>query len=376
MDPVTGTLPNLEVYTWGANSYGQLGQGLQSEQCTRPKNTNWKPEDCNINIIAGGGGHTLILNSKGHVYGCGWSNYGQLGMAKENVLVLTRLTSLDKYHIILVDCGWDSSYAITDDGCAFAWGSNKYGQLGIASAKADFVREPLQMPVSGIVHLSAGLRHTALVTAEGRVMVCGRGNKGQLGLINHSKDLISITESPMEVGGLSDVKMVACGQQHTLALTACNQVYVWGDNKHGQLGLDPLSYPTVIMPKLLELTHVTIKTITIHAGWTHSAILTDGKIISWGRNTYSQLGSSRHDTCQPQEVPGLNNVKQLVLGSEHNLALLESGDVLSWGWNEHGNCGTGTTEDVTQPTKVHLPGPVVTLGAGAGHSLAVVSHNT
>lgn len=54
----------------------------------------------------------------------------------------------------------------------------------------------------------------------------------------------------------------------------------------------------------------------------------------------------------------------------------ESGEVLSWGWNEHGNCGTGTTEDVIQSTKVNLPGPVVMIGAGAGHSLAVVSCTT
>lgn len=60
------------------------------------------------------------------------------------------------------------------------------------------MREPLQMPVTGIVNLSAGLRHTALVSTDGKVLVCGKGNKGQLGLINQNKDQISTTDSPME----------------------------------------------------------------------------------------------------------------------------------------------------------------------------------
>lgn len=74
--------------------------------------------------------------------------------------------------------------------------------------------------------------------------------------------------------GLSNVKMVACGQQHTLALTASNHIYTWGDNKYGQLGLDPISYPTVTTPKCLDLTNLHIKSITtVYTGWTHSAIL-------------------------------------------------------------------------------------------------------
>lgn len=71
------------------------------------------------------------------------------------------------------------------------------------------MKEPIQMPVTGIVHLSAGLRHTALVTAHGKVFVCGKGNKGQLGLIDHNKDLISITESPTE-GNVYHILAIVC----------------------------------------------------------------------------------------------------------------------------------------------------------------------
>nr|CAD7418969.1 unnamed protein product [Timema poppensis] len=101
----------------------------------------------------------------------------------------------------------------------------------------------------------------------------------------------------------------------------------------------------------------------------------NGSVITWGRNTYGQLGSQESqgsETWKPQFVQGLKNVKQMCVGSEHNIVILDNGDVMSWGWNEHGNCGTGSLENVTTPAFLDTLRKTSLIGAGAGHSFAVI----
>lgn len=102
----------------------------------------------------------------------------------------------------------------------------------------------------------------------------------------------------------------------------------------------------------------------------------DGKVINWGRNTYGQLGCHEYQrslSWKPQIMDNIENVTQLAVGSEHNIAVLDTGRIVSWGWNEHGNCGTGTEEDVRVPTAVgiNIKQKAVTVGTGAGHSFAL-----
>lgn len=69
-------------------------------------------------------------------------------------------------------------------------------------------------------------------------------------------------------------------------------------------------------------------------------------------------------------------MRGVVCGSEHNLAVTggtgEGGALYTWGWNEHGNCGDGTTANVFRPTLISLPGTLQVIGAGSGHSFALV----
>jgi alpha-tubulin suppressor-like RCC1 family protein len=76
------------------------------------------------------------------------------------------------------------------------------------------------------------------------------------------------------VAGVKDVCSVACGQQHTLVMTANGRIFVWGSNKHGQLGVDPTLHSVIVTPKEIVLPQQPDAGCILLSGWTHVAILT------------------------------------------------------------------------------------------------------
>ncbi|XP_018317685.1 secretion regulating guanine nucleotide exchange factor [Mycetomoellerius zeteki] len=390
-------MSTYRLISWGANSHGQLGQGLLSEQFILPQEVDLsrcslRPEL--IRKIVGGAGHTLILDTNGRVYSCGLNNKGQAGntnIEQENILMFQRICALEHEIVIDVCCGWDSSAALTRNGELYVWGSNRYGQLGLDPSVYLSIPHPRKISFGEkIKNVSMGLRHTAVATENHELYVCGSNNRGQLGLINpETMKLYSllgaftkVTERTMQ----GNVENVTCGQYHTIVLTKRQtyNIYVFGDNKHGQLGFFPktsseirISQPLCIL--LSGIQHDV--PIQIHTGWSHINILSNGIIFSWGRNDYGQLGRS---LLKPQDgifmeerlqcIEHIPKIVQLSVGSEHNIALTDNGAVLCWGWNEHGNCGNGKTENVLQPKFLPVPSKsvAVLVGAGAGHSFAVI----
>ncbi|KAF7287591.1 hypothetical protein GWI33_005949 [Rhynchophorus ferrugineus] len=158
----------MALYAWGANSSGQLGLGHQSDSELKPqkvdlKGTDLKPEE--IISIAGGGNHTLILDTNGLVYCCG-------GNSKE-------------FKVVQISCGWDFSAAVCECGKQFVWGNNQYTQLGLSkSITCTGIPSRLQVSLklaSGFKQVSCGLRHSAMITKDGELLVAGTGSKGQLG---------------------------------------------------------------------------------------------------------------------------------------------------------------------------------------------------
>lgn len=391
-------MSTYRLVSWGANSHGQLGQGLLSEQFILPQEVDLsgcplRPEL--VKKIVGGAGHTLILNADGHVYSCGLNNKGQAGntdVEQENVLTFQRIRALEHEVVIDICCGWDSSAALTKNGELYIWGSNRYGQLGLDPSVFPSIPQPRRLSVGEkIKNVSMGLRHTAVVTETRELHVCGSNNRGQLGLINPETTkpyvLLSAFTKVAEWTMQGNVENVACGQYHTVVITKRQtyNTYVFGDNKHGQLGLFPAtsSETRISQPVCIPLSDVQHDApIQIHTGWSHINILSNGTIFSWGRNDYGQLGrplSKLQNGISGTEerlrcVEHIPKIVQLSVGSEHNIALTDDGSILCWGWNEHGNCGNGKTENVLQPEFVPIPSNsvAVLVGAGAGHSFAVI----
>lgn len=372
------------LISWGANSHGQLGQGNQSEECILPREvdlSNCSLETEKISKIVGGAGHTLILDRDGRVYSCGWNNKGQLGFpVKEDVLTLQEIHKFEE-KVVDIACGWDYSAALTINGRLFLWGSNCFGQLGKDPNSLRWTCEPFEITTDRAIEgVSMGLRHTALVTDNHNVLMAGTGSKGQLGLdgFNSSgnEGIRHAVYTFAEVPTLSNVRDVSCGQHHTIATGMDGTLYAFGDNKYGQLGLSTDECLKTSVPT--KLPDVRFKsTVKIHSGWSHVTALNDNEIICWGRNTYGQLGAgelAESSTWRAKRIEGLPKIRQVSVGSEHNVVLTEDHKIFCWGWNEHGNCGNGRTDDIKSPQQLLLPydSTGILVGSGAGHSFAVL----
>ncbi|XP_068168540.1 secretion-regulating guanine nucleotide exchange factor [Antennarius striatus] len=382
----TSSRPELCLRSWGANSYGQLGQGNEVDHSVpRPADTAALQKK-EVRNVTGGGGHSVVISDSGEVFVCGQNDRGQLGLGHYSDVSTLQLCSSLRLRVTKVACGWDFTLLLTDCGGVLTCGSNAFGQLGVGlivknSAHLQAV-ENLKEPV---VSIAAGLRHSLAVTDTGCVYQWGTG------LFSHAKRALSphpvpphlSSSLPALVPGLDQTtpQVVAAGSGHCVCLTGNGDLFVWGGNKHSQLtAKEPfLSCPTRVNRSLLGGE----KAIHVWSGWTHVIAQTEtGRVFTWGRGDYGQLGQPEstnqctdHQSAHiPAEVKALCGATQIACGSEHNLAVV-GGQLLSWGWNEHGMCGDGSETNVVHPQVVSGLRPLL-IGCGAGHSMVVCAAAT
>ncbi|XP_033823565.1 secretion-regulating guanine nucleotide exchange factor [Periophthalmus magnuspinnatus] len=393
----TSSVVKFCLYTWGANSYGQLGQGhVEDQSLPQPAETTAFQVQ-SVRTLSGGGGHSVVVTGNGEVFVCGQNNKRQLGLGHTlNVYTLELCPSL-RQKITNVSCGWDFTLLLSDTGQLLACGSNTFGQLGIGETVQHSSNWLIVQSIKErIVSAAAGLRHSLAVTGSGSVYQWGTG------LCSHAKRVFTVSAVPSHfssklpclVPGLAEKNpcMVAAGMVHCLYLTEDGELFMWGSNKHGQLtSSDPfVSSPISLKRCLLGGEKIT----SVWSGWTHNVAQTEsGRVFTWGRGIYGQLGHTvsanqnskllSHDpmaeggsqeACLPAEVKVLRGATQIACGSEHNLAIVGS-SLFSWGWNEHGMCGDGSHTDALKPCLIPGLHPLL-IGCGAGHSLALCTATT
>ena len=129
------------VYAWGDNGSGELGQNNKGVYLipTKVKNIT------DITAIAAGKTHALAVKNNGEaVYGWGYGRDGQLGFSATGSVLLPReITALSDKGIKDISCGNDFSVALSVDGSVYTFGNNEYGQLGVYYADTTEVSSPI-----------------------------------------------------------------------------------------------------------------------------------------------------------------------------------------------------------------------------------------
>src|ERR1017187_3334127 len=217
------------VWTWGNNSYGQLGSGTTYDRLTPFSIIGVS----SVVAVAAGQYHSLALTSGGIVWAWGYNGYGQLGdgttterTSPVQVILLT--------NVVAIAAGQNFSLALKSDGTVWTWGYGGYGQLGNGSTSS----QSNIVSVAGIssaTSIGAGDNHSLAVLSNGSVWAWGYNGYGQLGDGTTTNE-----DSPIQVGtavsGFSGFSVVAGGSNFSLAMQAGGTVWAWGDNTQGQFG--------------------------------------------------------------------------------------------------------------------------------------------
>lgn len=222
------------VFTWGGGKNGRLGHG---DEKIRAQPT-WveRLKDERAMSVTAGYHNNLVLTQRGEVWSWGWGAHGQLGVGDtKDRDVPTVIEELSRERVATLSCGDRHSFAVTDDGKVFGWGSNEFGQLGYGKKRDTILRPTVIEGLQGlkIVGISSGDRHSAAVTNTGAVYTWGCGSDGQCGHGVFS-DVVRPKLVERLVGKfIVDVK---CGHNFTMIMTSNDEVYTWGNNTYGQLG--------------------------------------------------------------------------------------------------------------------------------------------
>ena len=258
---------------------GQLGLGgsLEDPNVTVPTYVksitnllrNSRGAGDSIVQVSAGGSHTAVVTEKGSVLVCGSNDFGQLGHEKSQSR-FEAVDLLETYEIRAVSCGGAHTTAVDRWGKVFAWGSDKDGQCGHNTG------DPT-CPVPKYVKAQHGLVLT--------VPNCGVIYRMVRGLGHHC------------------VVQVATGASHTLCLSSSGELFAFGDNSHGQLGLGRKAKENVLTPRRVDF----LKGLPIRAiscGAHHSvAVSWSGAVYAWGKNSYGQLGlGTTEKSSVPKEV--------------------------------------------------------------------------
>ena len=330
------------IWTWGGNGHGQLGIG-SAENAELPMKLPITEE---IAAIAAGGYHSLALTASGELCTWGGNNYGQLGIgSREDRLTPTRVSTKEKF--VAIAAGGYHSLALTASGEVYTWGRNHVGQLGIGNTNNDQLIPTKVRSDKRFVAIAAGGWHSMALTAFGELWTWGGNDYGQLGIGNTQNQL-----TPIQVSDGNTFVAIGAGWDRSVALTSSGGLWTWGRNDYGQLGIGSSTdqhQPTQVSSDEAF--------VAIAPGkWHCMALTVSGEWWAWGRNDWGQLGIGHTNYAQtrPTKVlaQGHQSFVAAAAGGFHSLAVTHSGELYTWGWNYNGQLGSGNRKSKASPTKV------------------------
>lgn len=394
-----------DVYAWGSNAYGQLGQGVKPDgkPDTDRRNTPTKiPALDNLNVIAiaAGANHNLALTSDGKVYAWGRNNAYQLGfndaLYRSTPTQITQAQlftqasgsphtiSLPK--ICAIATGDEHSFAIAgewiqtgeqyvvdpayynlfgDPGFryqfVFGWGNNGSGRLGIDNSTALVAPRNISIRASAggrIYQMAAGTAHSLLAATshqnfsysgewDYRIFSTGNNTESQVGVATNYFNWYTSLNVPVIPSAGSKFSIFL----RTPRLTNSEppiQAEATGQNNQGQLGAGHVGIPK----NGIILGDYRFRSISSRADHT-VAVTETGEVYAWGHNRFSlganfgygqlAIGTTAIRKESPVLVPAFQAlpVALAAAGGDHSVFVTRSGYVYGSGLNNQGQLGLG-----------------------------------
>jgi alpha-tubulin suppressor-like RCC1 family protein len=379
------------AYSWGANAYGELGDGTKTDRSS-PVSVHGLPLG-GVTSVAAGARQSYAIRCDGSLVAWGGNSAGELGIGKTSPNSTTPVQVIGLgagSGVIAVDGNAlplsltntsvkGHSMALKSNGSVLGWGNNTSGEVGNGVASTIPVLLPATVkglgPGSGVVAIAAGGSFSMALKKNGEVLAWGNNKVGELG-----NGTLKDHPTPTAVSGLgagSGVVAIAAGTSFALALKSNGSVWAWGNDKSGELGNGANTNKTkpVQVSGLGSGSGVT----AISAGDSFAvALKSDGSVLAWGNNGSGELGDgnggSGHTSNSPVNVSGLGSgsgVVQIATGFAHALARTSSGSLYAWGDDHSGQLGDGGSTDQSTPESLGSFTNATAVSAGGAHTLAL-----
>jgi len=259
--------------------------------------------------------------------------------------------------------GVEHAAALTSSGAVYTWGGNDYGQLGLNTASISVGISLVSGSWVSITALAAGDYHTGVLDTSGNLWMWGLNSIGQLGL----GTVVTLYTQPTEIS--SGWSALSLGGNTSAALDQFYGWYVWGNLSFCSSGAiantsSPLSWTTG--------SYATVAQGSFHGG----AIDFSGSLYTWGDNSAGQLGQGSIGglgSCNPVAI--LGSVSSVSLGYLHSCAI-KAGSLYCWGDNTYGELGDDTTTSIGSPLLITDAGGVASVSAGKFFTFIVNSSST
>jgi alpha-tubulin suppressor-like RCC1 family protein len=333
--------PLGEMWGWGSNTNGKLGDNSTTDRCSAVQETTSSTTWC---AASAGCTHSSGIKTDQTLWHWGSNSCGQLGVnnTTSRSSPVREITSSTNWCRV---CNANAStFGIKSDGSLWSWGNNSCGQLAHnTTAAASSPAREITNSANWCEVSSLGL-FAGAVKANGTLWLWGSNDCGQLAQNN----TVSTCSPVREITSSNTWTHLSIGTRHTLALKSDGTLWSWGQNPAlGNNSSNATSSP------VLEITS-SCNWINVTAGDTHSAaIKSDGSLWTWGSNLCGQLGDN---TTLSRSSPVRETTSSALwcsvsAGVCHTVALQSSGSLWSWGSNANGRLGDGTVTSRSSPVR-------------------------
>lgn len=356
------------VYCWGMNYDGQVGQA-NPQNVLSPMQVDLRemsPTDAAQEVSAGGN-HSCVLSKLNNVYCWGDNSDGQLGNGRaiktSSPTLVQNGQKPTSVNFKQIATGSYHSCGLTDNGQVYCWGRNSYGQLGDGlttnSSLPVLVKNGERDPNDWFIDLSLGGLFSCALTKTNKVYCWGSGAFGQIGNKHAVDSPFPTLVSTDKLHPGEYFLKIQSGESHVCGITNQSQVYCWGRGGDGQLATGDSD--NQLQPSLIQNGELTSdqKIIDISAGDYHSCASTNSqKVYCWGLGRNGQLGSrnSRRSNAPIEVVNGegesFDLAVRLTSGGAHNCLMSISHQIYCWGYGTNGRLGNGEIATQTAPIRI------------------------
>ena len=372
-----------EIYCWGSNKYGQLGNGASGFDC---KYSDGKPgicsdskkpvrigEDFKWKKLSAGGYYTCGIEKKGSLY-C----WGAVPSLSNKRLYHSPQEYFDKPVKLDESKIWDSisigsrHLCGISGGMLFCFGANDRNQIN--SMPNEYFSDFIKIDESNNwTSISSASCHNCGVNS-GEVKCWGCNNNGQLG-----RGSLSRSSVPEKINSEhKDWIYVATSSTSSCGIRDNKDIYCWGSNSHGQLGNGTMldsSIPVKVAVLKGDNDNEIAKRVLVDEkciAEAHECNIKEGRLFCKGRNDWGQLGlGTRVNRCDEKQI-GNSVWKTVSTGRFHSCGIKNNGDLYCWGRNLNGQLGDGRVNRYEgYPKRIAEDKKWNKVSAGADHTCGI-----